>query len=216
VVKNKEMSRSFFSSKKAATTAGGLEEELKHLSGHNLSQKILTEISRMYTAHDVDDGSSPKDLCSYAAKLAKNDSLAASLPKDLMNHASNIRSPKDRITCLLVGNHSAGKSSFVNWYVGEKIQNESVAIETAGVTVIRKGKTRTAWKGSQVIVLNDAICFPFLCQALILLHLPFCAISDRLGTSSPHQDRRNEGRCRISHHRVLHVLQSQLPPPGVH
>ena len=51
-----------------------------------------------------------------------------------------MRPPRDRITCLLIGNHSAGKSSFTNWYVGEQIQKESVAIETAGITIIRKGE----------------------------------------------------------------------------
>jgi hypothetical protein len=96
-------------------------------------------------------------------------------------------SPFCRITVLLVGNHSAGKSSFVNWllpsllfsvctksndddvlrihrtvpsnflgignlqiltadgrYVGEKIQNESVAIETAGITIVRRFLTSAA------------------------------------------------------------------------
>ncbi|EKX55536.1 hypothetical protein GUITHDRAFT_131710 [Guillardia theta CCMP2712] len=67
---------------------------------------------------------------------------------------------KDRTTCLLIGNHSAGKSSFVNWYVGEKVQVESVAMETAGFCLIRKGGKRARWKGRQT-----SSAFPWLRRA---------------------------------------------------
>ena len=136
----------FFSSKSAASNN---VDELRNLSGNELSRKILLEISRIYSASS-DDEDGPKDLCTYAAKLAKYASNFKDLPQDLVRKASSIRAPRDRITCLMIGNHSAGKSSFINWYIGEKIQNESVAIETAGITVIRKGKSRISWKGAQV------------------------------------------------------------------
>lgn len=42
---------------------------------------------------------------------------AQQLPQDLLERAKNMRPPRDRITCLLIGNHSAGKSSFTNWLV---------------------------------------------------------------------------------------------------
>jgi GTPase SAR1 family protein len=41
---------------------------------------------------------------------------------------------------MIVGNHSAGKSSFVNWYIGEEVQRTGVAIETRGFTLITSGK----------------------------------------------------------------------------
>ena len=41
--------------------------------------------------------------------------------------------------------------------MGEKIQNESVAIETAGITIVRRGKGRVSWKGPQTIN-----AFPYL------------------------------------------------------
>jgi hypothetical protein len=130
------------------------------------------------------------------------------MPKSLRDHAASMRPPRDRVTCLLVGNHSAGKSSFINWfdnppilppssflhpplssplffpfsggvtsnpspssacqnlpswslpplfhfspssliprYIGDKVQSESVAMETAGFTIIRKGLKRATWKG---------------------------------------------------------------------
>ncbi len=31
---------------------------------------------------------------------------------------------------MIIGNHSAGKSSFVNWYVGEDIQPTGMAVHT--------------------------------------------------------------------------------------
>lgn len=42
-------------------------------------------------------------------------SYTQELPQDLLERAKNMRPPRDRITCLLIGNHSAGKSSFTNW-----------------------------------------------------------------------------------------------------
>ncbi len=41
-----------------------------------------------------------------------------------------IRHPRRKCVVMLCGNHSAGKSSFVNWYVGEDIQGTGVAVET--------------------------------------------------------------------------------------
>jgi ribosome biogenesis GTPase A len=35
-----------------------------------------------------------------------------------------------RRSVMIIGNHSAGKSSFINWYIGEGIQKTGVAIET--------------------------------------------------------------------------------------
>lgn len=31
--------------------------------------------------------------------------------------------PSKRVSILLIGNHSAGKSSFINWYTKEELQN---------------------------------------------------------------------------------------------
>lgn len=50
--------------------------------------------------------------------------------------------PRKKITVLLIGNHSAGKSSFINWYIEEHVQKTGVAIETQGFTLITSGKRR--------------------------------------------------------------------------
>ena len=52
---------------------------------------------------------------------------------------------------LIIGNHSAGKSSFINWYVEEDIQKAKVAIETIEVNVIMHGKHRQEFNGFNAI-----------------------------------------------------------------
>lgn len=59
--------------------------------------------------------------------------------------------PQQKITVLLVGNHSAGKSSFINWYVGQKIQRTGTAMETSGFTFITSGKKRESLTGEATI-----------------------------------------------------------------
>lgn len=34
---------------------------------------------------------------------------------------SSMRHPSKKITVMIVGNHSAGKSSFINWYAGSEV-----------------------------------------------------------------------------------------------
>ena len=36
---------------------------------------------------------------------------------------------------MIIGNHSAGKSSFINWYIEEHVQRAGVAIETQGESI---------------------------------------------------------------------------------
>lgn len=50
------------------------------------------------------------------------------IAKDLLNlsngrlsELNEIRAPQKRLYVMIIGNHSAGKSSFINWYVGENI-----------------------------------------------------------------------------------------------
>jgi hypothetical protein len=62
--------------------------------------------------------------------------------------------PRRKIMIMLIGNHSAGKSSFINWYVGDKIQKTGVAIETQGFTFITNGKKRESLTGKATIHLH--------------------------------------------------------------
>jgi len=60
----------------------------------------------------------------------------------------HLLAPRKKITIMLMGNHSAGKSSFVNWYVEEHVQKTGVAIETQGFTVVTSGKKRESLTGN--------------------------------------------------------------------
>ncbi|XP_046840970.1 EH domain-containing protein 1-like [Xenia sp. Carnegie-2017] len=63
----------------------------------------------------------------------------------------SLLSPRKKITVLLIGNHSAGKSSFVNWYVEEHVQKTGVAIETQGFTFVTSGRKRESLTGQATL-----------------------------------------------------------------
>ena len=48
---------------------------------------------------------------------------------------------------MIIGNHSAGKSSFINWYCEDDIQKTRVAIETLEINLIMHGNRRADLKG---------------------------------------------------------------------
>jgi len=59
--------------------------------------------------------------------------------------------PRKKINILMIGNHSAGKSSFINWYIEETVQRTGVAIETQGFTLVTSGKKRESLLGNATI-----------------------------------------------------------------
>ncbi|KAG8235413.1 hypothetical protein J437_LFUL015869 [Ladona fulva] len=59
--------------------------------------------------------------------------------------------PRRKIVVLLIGNHSAGKSSFINWYIEEHVQKTGVAIETKGFTIVTSGKKRDSLLGNATL-----------------------------------------------------------------
>ncbi|KAF6028038.1 hypothetical protein EB796_002719 [Bugula neritina] len=63
----------------------------------------------------------------------------------------NLLAPRKKITVLLIGNHSAGKSSFINWYVEEHVQRTGVAIETQGFTFVTSGRKRESLTGNATL-----------------------------------------------------------------
>ena len=73
--------------------------------------------------------------------------------------------PRKRVTVLIIGNHSAGKSSFINWYCEQPVLATGVAVESQGFTLITYGKDTTSIKGEGTIRENQ--------------HLR--AVADRLG-----------------------------------
>uniref|UniRef100_S4RU38 Si:ch211-11k18.4 n=1 Tax=Petromyzon marinus TaxID=7757 RepID=S4RU38_PETMA len=59
--------------------------------------------------------------------------------------------PRKKITVMILGNHSAGKSSFINWYVEEHVLRTGVAIETQGFTFVTSGRKRESLTGNATL-----------------------------------------------------------------
>jgi len=93
-------------------------------SGFSTNEKILRDCHKLYTDED-------KGLITIGQSVG--------IP---------LLAPRKKITIMLMGNHSAGKSSFVNWYVEEHVQKTGVAIETQGFTVVTSGKKRESLTGN--------------------------------------------------------------------
>ncbi|PNH12906.1 hypothetical protein TSOC_000097 [Tetrabaena socialis] len=66
-----------------------------------------------------------------------------------------MRKPRKKISVMIVGNHSAGKSSFINWYIGETVQKTGVAIETRGFTFVTSGRKRETLQGDATVRFYD-------------------------------------------------------------
>jgi ABC-type uncharacterized transport system ATPase component len=52
-----------------------------------------------------------------------------------------------KLLVMIIGNHSAGKSSFINWYTGTNIQKTKVSIETIEFNMIMQGNRETEFNG---------------------------------------------------------------------
>ncbi|KAH8042680.1 hypothetical protein HPB51_025312 [Rhipicephalus microplus] len=87
-------------------------------------------------------GSTPRHSdCVLNARLVK---IAESLGQTLLP-------PRKKIVVLLIGNHSAGKSTFINWYIEEHVQKTGVAIETQGFALVTSGKKRESLTGNATL-----------------------------------------------------------------
>nr|XP_002131924.3 uncharacterized protein LOC100182022 isoform X1 [Ciona intestinalis]XP_009862467.1 uncharacterized protein LOC100182022 isoform X2 [Ciona intestinalis] len=107
----------------------GKSKNASHLENLTLTvnEKILRECHNLYTEDKI-------GLISIAGDI------------DI-----HLLAPRKKITVLLIGNHSAGKSSFINWYVEEHIQRTGVAIETQGFTIVTSGRKRESLTGNATL-----------------------------------------------------------------
>lgn len=92
-----------------------------------VNEKILRECHSLYT--DTEKG-----LIQIAASVGLK-----------------ILAPRKKIIVMLMGNHSAGKSSFINWYIEEHVQKTGVAIETQGFTLVTSGRKRESLTGNATL-----------------------------------------------------------------
>ncbi|KAJ3338838.1 hypothetical protein HDU83_007904, partial [Entophlyctis luteolus] len=98
-------------------------------------------------------------------------------------NVDGIRLPKRKIWILLLGNHSAGKSSFINWYVDYPVQKTSVAIETTSFTFVTGGNKRETFGGPATCQL-----FPVLKKVSELKGVLPCLATEIVPSSSKNFD----------------------------
>ena len=89
-------------------------------------------------------------------KIAK-DLVKLSNGSSVVKNLGGILAPEKKLIVMIIGNHSAGKSSFINWYVGENIQKAKVSIETIEINLIMNGKKKEEFTG-----FNTVKVLPFL------------------------------------------------------
>ena len=91
-------------------------------------EKILRRVHELYE----------KGLCADDAEGGTIGLLE--IAHDPLLNVQGVWKPRKKVNVMIVGNHSAGKSSFINWYVGESVQTTGVAIETRGFTYVTSGR----------------------------------------------------------------------------
>lgn len=108
--------------KQRATANAGIESATT-----TVNERILKECHHLYT--DAENG-----LVESAANLGLK-----------------LLAPRKKISIMLIGNHSAGKSSFINWYIEEHVQRTGVAIETQGFSFVTSGRRRESLTGNATL-----------------------------------------------------------------
>eukprot|EP00916_Digyalum_oweni_P005278 GHVL01009259.1.p1 GENE.GHVL01009259.1~~GHVL01009259.1.p1 ORF type:complete len:426 (-),score=52.59 GHVL01009259.1:1168-2445(-) len=118
------------------------------------SESILTQIHNVYyTKKGLESGVS-----------SANSMGLKQLGQEL---GVRVHSVQKKSNVLIIGNHSAGKSTFINWYVREPLQKTGVAIETAGFTFVINGNSPSELKGESTLMV-----IPFL-EELCRIHPDF-------------------------------------------
>lgn len=101
------------------------------VEGASINEQILKECHQLYT--DEKNG-------------------LVTIAEDVGIH---LLAPRKKITVMLIGNHSAGKSSFINWYIEDTVQKTGVAIETQGFTIVTSGRKRESLTGNATLHLYE-------------------------------------------------------------
>lgn len=106
---------------------------------------------------EIGDGKAAEIMKQVHALYAQPDEGVIAMARSV--GITTIHPPRRKVNVLVIGNHSAGKSSFINWYIGDDVQRTGVAIETQGFTFVTSGskKTLAPIKGDSTVML-----YPYL------------------------------------------------------
>ena len=99
--------------------------QTKHFDPKNITKEGLREIGLEKIAKDLNQ-----------------------LSNNRMPELKQVMAPQKQLYVMIIGNHSAGKSSFINWYIGDKIQTTRVSIETIEINLIMHGNKQHELQGA--------------------------------------------------------------------
>ena len=68
-----------------------------------------------------------------------------------LTQLEHFRAPQRKLMIMILGNHSAGKSSFINWYIGENMQKTGVSIETVEINMVTHGNEIAELNGQNLM-----------------------------------------------------------------
>eukprot|EP00922_Rhytidocystis_sp_ex-Travisia-forbesii_P061735 GHVS01091439.1.p1 GENE.GHVS01091439.1~~GHVS01091439.1.p1 ORF type:complete len:668 (+),score=156.27 GHVS01091439.1:208-2211(+) len=118
-------------------------------SGLMLKKRILEAVHSVY--RDADDDTdcgvtTAADESSYQPRMLSLPHIGAAVGVHVSETAR-------KATVMVIGNVSAGKSTFVNWYTNSSIQKTGMAIETNGFTIVTCGDSYNELGGESTAVL---------------------------------------------------------------
>ena len=122
--------------KKAAQKRGGVEHhDAQHPLQYAAKKRYAKQQDRLKAIRDSYEEGLPDE------SGVKHDGLVE-VSRRL---GGTMLAPRDKVTVMLMGNHSAGKSSFINWYLSEgglhkEVQETGSAITTNSFTVLTQGE----------------------------------------------------------------------------
>ncbi|XP_028968884.1 uncharacterized protein LOC100907919 [Galendromus occidentalis] len=134
------------------------KEDEKNCRNMTFEEQVVYKTQKMY--RDPENG-----LCAISRELGAPEPMV----------------PERKINILIIGNHSSGKSTFINWYVGEKIQKTGVAMETSNFTFVCHGRRRETLTAGTILKL-----FPAL-QAFEKIPGAMDHLSGEVSTSASHR-----------------------------
>lgn len=117
--------------------------DLEKLGERKLAEQLLNHVYWLYTK--------PAKVAAVTGQVGFGTEGLEAIAKEV---GLSLIHPRKKVSVMVIGNHSAGKSTFMNWYVGEEIQNTGVAVETQGFTIISNGNMPQDFKGEIVMHMN--------------------------------------------------------------
>lgn len=125
------------------------------------TEAFYSEIQNLYIPRDKQDQGFWRRTTKHQGleEIARSELFRKNLSDTLQttDHSGIVVRPHRRSIVMIIGNHSAGKSSFINWYIDQDLQSTGVALETSHFTMITSGESEANFQGPAA-----ASLYPFL------------------------------------------------------